>query len=112
MTGVCVCGHNHDMHSPSDGICMITNCECRMYKDNDIAEHPPHYAEGRKYEPIDVIEDWDLGFNLGNVVKYVARCDRKGTPIPDLRKAIFYLQHEIARRENAQPQTQTKLPEE
>ena len=35
---------------------------------NEITEEfnsvnrPAHYTEGRKYEPIDVIEDWNLGF--------------------------------------------------
>ena len=36
-----------------------------------IIEHPAHYCEGRKYEPKDVIRDWELNFNLGNAVKYV-----------------------------------------
>jgi len=60
--------------------------------------HPKHYNHG-KYEVIDVIEDWKLGFNLGNVVKYVARADHKGTPTPDLYKALFYLNREISYRE-------------
>lgn len=60
--------------------------------------HPKHYNHG-KYEVIDVIEDWKLGFNLGNVVKYLARADHKGTPTPDLYKALFYLNREIALRE-------------
>lgn len=60
--------------------------------------HPKHYNTG-KYEVIDVIEDWNLGFNLGNVVKYVSRADHKGTPTSDLYKALFYLNREIANRE-------------
>ena len=60
--------------------------------------HPKHYNTG-KYEVIDVIEDWKLGFNLGNVVKYVSRADHKGTPTSDLYKALFYLNREIANRE-------------
>lgn len=35
--------------------------------------HPNHYTQG-KYEPIEVIADWGLNFNLGNVIKYIARC--------------------------------------
>lgn len=66
-------------------------------KDSDVVNHPRHYAEGRKYEPIDVIEDWELGFNLGNVVKYIARAGRKGDIIQDLEKAEFYLKREIKR---------------
>ncbi len=60
--------------------------------------HPAHYNKG-KYEVIDVIEDWKLGFNLGNVVKYLARADHKGTPTADLYKCLFYLNREIANRE-------------
>jgi hypothetical protein len=60
-------------------------------------EHPSHYAEGRKYEPIDVINDWELNFNLGNTIKYISRAGRKGNIIEDLRKAKFYLDYEIKR---------------
>ena len=60
--------------------------------------HPKHYNTG-KYEVIDVIEDWKLGFNLGNVVKYLARADHKGEPTADLYKCLFYLNREIANRE-------------
>jgi len=54
-------------------------------------DHPPHYNEGR-LEAIEVIEDWKLGFHCGNVVKYIARHTRKGTPKEDIEKAIWYLQ--------------------
>lgn len=54
-------------------------------------ERPSHYIEGRKYEPWDVIEDWGLGFLLGNVVKYVARAGRKENEFEDLHKARVYL---------------------
>lgn len=58
-------------------------------------EHPSHYAEGRKYEPIDVINDWGLNFNLGNTIKYISRAGRKNNIIEDLKKAKFYLDYEI-----------------
>lgn len=58
-------------------------------------ERPAHYVEGRKYEPKDVIRDWDLNFNLGNVIKYVSRAGRKNSKIVDLEKAKQYLQFEI-----------------
>ena len=66
--------------------------------DQNPQAHPSHYNKG-KYEVIDVIEDWALGFNLGNTVKYLARADHKGTPTADLYKALFYLNREIAHRE-------------
>lgn len=59
--------------------------------------HPKHYNHG-SIEAITVIEDWNLGFNLGNCVKYVARADHKGNAIEDLEKALWYLQRELARR--------------
>lgn len=61
-------------------------------------DHPPHYTFG-KLEVIDVIEDWDLGFHLGNAVKYIARAGKKGDALEDLRKARWYLEREIKRRE-------------
>lgn len=60
-------------------------------------EHPSHYAEGRKYEPIDVINDWELNFNLGNTIKYISRAGRKDNAVEDLKKAKFYLDYEIKR---------------
>lgn len=61
--------------------------------------NPPHYCPpGAAFEAIDVIEAFGLGFELGNVVKYVLRADRKGEALDDLRKAHWYLEREIARR--------------
>lgn len=63
---------------------------------DDQINNPSHYAEGRLVQPIDAIEDWKLGFNLGNVVKYVSRAGRKGNcPVSDLKKAAWYLEREI-----------------
>lgn len=45
---------------------------------SDLINHPPHYTAG-KIEPIDVIEDWNLGFALSNCLKYIARAAHKGT---------------------------------
>lgn len=61
---------------------------------------PTHYTHGG-IETIDYIESKGLGYHLGNVVKYVSRCGHKsGTdPLKDLRKARWYLDREIARRE-------------
>lgn len=64
---------------------------------NDLIKHPSHYTDGRKHEPKDVIRDWDLNFNLGNVVKYVSRAGRKDgeSLLKDLNKAKTYLEFEI-----------------
>jgi len=52
-----------------------------------------HYKK-TSIEAIDVIEDWDLNFNLGNVVKYIARLKTKGHRKQDLEKALWYLERE------------------
>ena len=64
----------------------------------DNVNHPPHYTFAT-LEVIDVIEDWQLGFCLGNTVKYIARAGRKNPEkhIEDLRKAAWYLNREIER---------------
>ena len=62
---------------------------------SDAVNHPSHYTKG-KIEVIDFIEDQQLGFHLGNVVKYVARADAKGKMLEDLEKARWYLDRKIA----------------
>jgi hypothetical protein len=37
---------------------------------------------------------------LGNAVKYISRAFYKGNPLQDLKKARFYIDREIARRES------------
>lgn len=60
----------------------------------------PYYGgEDNPYEAIKVIEAWELGFALGNVLKYISRAGKKGDALEDLDKAVWYLQHEIKRRE-------------
>lgn len=59
----------------------------------DLINHPPHY-QGKKFESIDIIEDFELGFHLGNAIKYILRADKKGNKIQDLKKAIWYLERE------------------
>ncbi len=61
--------------------------------------HPPHYNSGQ-IEVIDAIEDWNLGFHLGNVVKYVARAQHKNSEWEDLKKAAWYLSRYIEWIEN------------
>ena len=65
-----------------------------MSEENSNVNHPAHYNQGR-IEVIDAIEDWDLNFCEGNVVKYVARHRFKGEPLEDLKKARWYLERLI-----------------
>ena len=61
----------------------------------DIVSRPSHYAEGRKFEPKDVIRDWGLNFNLGSAIKYISRAGRKDDILQDLKKARQFLDFEI-----------------
>ena len=66
--------------------------------DVDLVNSPPHYrSHPSGIECIQVTRH--MGFNLGNAVKYIWRADLKGDAIEDLRKAIWYLNDEIAKRE-------------
>jgi hypothetical protein len=67
--------------------------------------HPQHYGgEKNIYEAIKVIEAWELGFCLGNTVKYISRAGKKtaslnGT-LEDLEKAKWYIEREISKIKN------------
>lgn len=54
-----------------------------------------HYDNGKDYDLIDVISDYNLNFNRGNIIKYVARAGKKENELQDLRKALDYLKREI-----------------
>lgn len=61
-------------------------------------DHPQHYGgKENPYEAIKVIEAWELGFCLGNVVKYLSRAGKKDPKkeVEDLKKALWYLQRRI-----------------
>ena len=63
----------------------------------ETVNHPSYYTTGG-IEAIDAIEAWELGFHLGNVVKYIARAGRKtADSLQDLQKAAWYLNREIER---------------
>ena len=59
----------------------------------ELINHPSHYGGDTTYEAIKVIEAWKLNFNLGNVVKYIARAGQKQgeSELKDLKKAVWYL---------------------
>lgn len=72
----------------------------------DNINHPKHYNTG-KIETYDYIEDQGLNYAMGNVIKYVSRAGKKkasgksldASALEDLKKARWYLDKEIARRE-------------
>lgn len=76
---------------------------------SDAVEHPPHYmAHPSGVECIQITEH--MGFNLGNVIKYVWRADLKDDAIEDLRKAAWYLDREIQRRSTMPPKPPKEAP--
>lgn len=72
----------------------VGNNKVRWVK-GDPVNNPAHYKVGG-IETIDFIEAKKLGYNLGNVVKYLTRADHKGNKLEDLRKAQWYLTREIS----------------
>lgn len=74
-----------------------------METNKEMVNHPNHYGGvDNIYEAIKVIEAWDLGFHLGNTVKYISRAGKKDTDkeLQDLKKALWYLQRQIDLLEN------------
>ena len=71
---------------------------------SDLINSPTHYTShpakclcGASIECIQIIEH--MNFNLGNAIKYLWRADEKGAALDDLRKAVWYINREITRRE-------------
>lgn len=91
--------HLYDVSSEA-----IIDIEDKVKVKHDPVNHPSHYTDG-KIEVIDFINDKNLNFNRGNVIKYVSRAGKKSSKglddkqkeIQDLEKAAFYLNDEIKR---------------
>ena len=60
-------------------------------EEEEQVNRPRHYIAGG-IETIDFIEAKQLGYHLGNVVKYISRAGIKShDPLVDIRKAKWYL---------------------
>lgn len=78
--------------------CGAVSCACAVA---DPVNHPPHYTSHPSgVECIQVTEH--LNFCIGNAIKYLWRADDKGDALENLRKARWYVDREIARRETAE----------
>ena len=65
---------------------------------SDPVNHPKHYNDNPSgVECITVVEH--MPFNVGNAVKYLWRAGLKGSALEDLKKARWYVDREIQRRE-------------
>ena len=88
---------------------MDTTDKGTTVKDN--VNHPQHYtAHPSGIECIEVTEH--MSFCVGNAVKYLWRADHKGNDIEDLRKAAWYINREIERREKEGLVTIPKQPKQ
>lgn len=64
----------------------------------DAVDRPKHYnSHPSGVECITVTEHFS--FCIGNAIKYLWRADEKGASLEDLKKARWYVDREIARRE-------------
>jgi thiamine biosynthesis protein ThiC len=68
----------------------------KQITEREMVNHPDHYQGSGGMEVIDIIENYDLGFSLGNAIKYILRSNKKGSANQDLKKAIWYIQREIS----------------
>lgn len=83
-----------------------------MENKKEWVNHPTHYQSKNGMEVIDVIDNFELNFNLGNAVKYILRCGKKDNDIQELNKAIWYINHEIElRTKNANINTNSSYSE-
>ena len=81
---------------PNDTKATVDATIEKQLKVIDNVNHPAHYKVGG-VETIDFIEAKQLGYNLGNVVKYITRAEHKGNVYEDLCKARWYLNREISK---------------
>ena len=85
-----------------DGAFWAINDGGKITKKEHV-NHPGHYGgEENPYEAIKVIDAWDLGFSLGNSVKYISRAGKKDPTkeLEDLKKALWYLDHHVKNLES------------
>jgi hypothetical protein len=102
-SGVCGCTMGGTMvPNPKRNIIptytQTTDTTITYNQPKEQVDHPSHYGgKNNEYEAIKVIDAWDLGFSLGNTVKYISRAGKKDPTkeIEDLKKALFYLEHHI-----------------
>ena len=76
---------------------FLANFEPVPQSSTDMINHPPHYKDESGIECIEVTQH--MRFCEGNCFKYVYRAGSKENLIEDLKKAAWYINREIKRRE-------------
>lgn len=78
---------------------LVKSMDEKQDKQHDPVNHPSHYTNHPSgIECIEITRH--MGFNLGNSIKYIWRADMKNG-LEDLKKAAWYIQDEINKREKA-----------
>lgn len=68
-----------------------------MAHKKDMVNHPPHYnSHPSGVECIEIIRS--MNFNIGNAFKYLYRRENKDNLAQDIKKSIWYINDEIAKR--------------
>ena len=89
----------HDLETPSST--EVDSRSIDAAKGPQISDDPVNSPGHYKWLPVEAIEITEhFSFTLGNALKYILRADHKGKPIEDLKKARWYLDREIRRRES------------
>ena len=65
---------------------------------NDIQHGGDHYKDV-KFQPWDVVLDWNLGYLDGTALKYISRWKKKNG-LEDIKKAIHFLEKLVEVEEN------------
>lgn len=70
----------------------------QLSEKKETVNHPAHYGGDTPYEVVKVMEAWDMGYHLGNAIKYIYRAGKKdpSKTKEDLQKAMWYIQRKIA----------------
>lgn len=86
-----------------------------MYESTDkMVSHPDHYQTKNGLEVIDVIKAFteDLqgiqATDTGNIIKYACRWNKKGTPIRDVEKIIWYATHLLEELKRGEAEKKSK----
>lgn len=71
------------------------NKQCNKNTNETDCNKNKHYVTTQGIQAIDLIDAYNLNFNLGNAIKYISRCNYKGSKKDDLEKAIWYIDREL-----------------
>tara|TARA_R100000742_G_C4251486_1_gene69769 strand:- start:289 stop:570 length:282 start_codon:yes stop_codon:yes gene_type:complete len=78
----------------------VVGIVANTWRGNMTDQINPDYYKNYSIEVTDAIQAWQLNYCQGNIIKYIVRCGRKtDDPRQDLKKALWYIQKELAQYE-------------